>query len=302
MIRSFALANQWSIPKRHLRVTLYDGRELKNLKQRKVLTWVDEKVNVSFSTSTSAYGMAAEANVMITGLKLDTMSYLATSYRYWEKNPIYNEIKIEAGYDNNYGLIYEGTIIEAIPNLNSANFSINLKCFSLYSFTTTEKMTLSYEKITVGEIIAEIAKAIGALPKVTQEASQMEIRDYRLSNCSPIEHMRYVAQITGLNVYLDKNGLFVKKADEPMVGYIPLKVDSSNIIGSPMPTAEGCNVSIRMNPDVVAGQLVELDSLRFPKINAKDYVIGTYYHTGETKGAKWETHLNLIRRNIYGTR
>lgn len=299
MIRSFVLASQWSIPKRYLRITLYDGRELKNLKQRKVLTWADEKANVSFSTTISAYGMAAQANISITGLKLDTMSYLSTSYRSWEENPINNEIKIEAGYDNRHGLIYEGTIIEAIPNLTNANFSINLKCLSLYNVRETEKLTLSYEKITVGELIPEIAKAIGALPKVTDEAAKVEIKGYYLSNRSPNEHVRYVAQITGLNVYLDKDGLFVKKQNEPMVGYAPLKVDSSNIIGAPQPTAQGCNVSIKMNPDVVAGQLVELDSLRFPKINAKDYIIGTYYHSGETKGAKWETHLNLIRKEIY---
>ena len=141
MIRSFVLVSQWSIPKRYLRITLYDGRELKNLKQRKVLVWADEKANVSFSTTTSAYGMAAQANISITGLKLDTMSYLSTSYRSWEENPIYNEIKIESGYDNRHGLIYEGTIIEAIPNLTNANFSINLPSIDITYFLKNELFT-----------------------------------------------------------------------------------------------------------------------------------------------------------------
>ena len=293
------MASQWSIPKRHLRITLFDGREVKNLKSKKVLAWADENANVSFSTTSSTYGMSSEANINIVGLRLDTMSYLSTSYRYWEEFPIFNEIKIEAGYSNNYGLIYEGTVIEGIPNLTTANFSISLKCYSLYNVTSTEKLTLSYDKIKVGDLIEEIAKNIGALPKVTEDVKNIEIKDYHLSNCPPLDHMRYISHITGLNVYLDKNGLFTKKQNEPMIGYSALKVNSSNIIGAPIPTAQGCNVSIKMNPNIVGGQLVELESIRFPNLNAKDYIVGTYYHTGETKGAKWETHLNLIRRSIH---
>lgn len=300
MIRSFALAKKWSIPKRYLSLKLFDGRNIDDLKPREILVFADVNANVSFSTTTSNFGLASQANITIVGLKPETMAFLSTAYRQWEEQPIFNEVRIEAGYDNNHGLIYDGTIIEAITNLNNANFSISLKCISLYNERSEKKISLSFEgKTKVSEIVDVIAKQIGAVPKYTEAAGNVEIESYSLSNASPIEHLRYVAVSTGLNVYVDKNGLCVKKPNEPATGIQPLEVDDKIIIGAPIPTAQGCNVSIRMNPNVSGGQVVKLTSTRFPQVNAKDYIVGTYYHTGETKGGKWETHLNLVREKFY---
>lgn len=294
------MAKKWSIPKRYLSLKLFDGRNIDDLKPREILVFADINANVSFSTTTSNFGLASQANITIVGLKPETMAFLSTAYRQWEEQPIFNEVRIEAGYDNNHGLIYDGTIIEAITNLNNANFSISLKCISLYNERSEKKISLSFEgKTKVSEIVDVIAKQIGAVPKYTEAAGNVEIESYSLSNASPIEHLRYVAVSTGLNVYVDKNGLCVKKQNEPATGIQPLEVDDKIIIGAPIPTAQGCNVSIRMNPNVSGGQVVKLTSTRFPQINAKDYIVGTYYHTGETKGGKWETHLNLVREKFY---
>lgn len=298
MIRSFALDSNWRIPKRYLEIKLFDGRDSVDLREKKLLSWLDVDTNVSFSTSASAYGMASQANVTIIGLKPETMAYLSTSYRYWTENPIYNDIEIDAGYENQHGMIYKGSIIEGISDLNSANFSISLKCISLYRQRQEEIISLTYKEIKVSQLIKDLAEKMGAAPVYTKAVADIIVKDYYLLNTSPEEHIRYLAKITGLNVFFDRNRLIAKKPDEAIDAFNFLELNSDRIIGAPTPTAQGCNVSIRMNPNVIAGQPVKLDSLRFPSMNG-DYVIGTYNHTGETKGAKWTTNLQLIRKSIY---
>lgn len=296
MTRSFILASQWSIPKRYLSMTLFDGRE-GGRKSNKILAWADEKANVSFSTVLSAYGLASEANVTITGLTRDKMLYLATSYTSWTKNKIHNIIKIDAGYDNKHGLIYEGTVIEAIPNLNQANFSISLKCITQYGSRVQDIMSLSYEgEVNVTTIVDRIAKAMKFVPVYNESVRDIKTT-YSLSDSSPQDHIRYLAKITGLDIFTDKNRIIVKKTGEEVKGFNVLKIDDSNIIGSPEPTAIGCNVAVKMDCSVMAGMIVELKSLRFPTITT-DYILSSYYHSGETKGNKWTTYLNLIRRDL----
>lgn len=298
MIRSFALDSGWRIPKRFLEIKLFDGRDSSGLKEKKLLSWIDVNVNVSFSTVANAYGMASQANVKIVGLKPETMAYLSTSYKYWTKNPIYNEIEIDAGYENQHGMIYKGTIIEAISDLNSANFSISLKCISQYRQREQDIISLSRKDVSVADIVKDLAEMMGAAPIYTESASKVIVKDYYLLNTSPEEHARYLSYITGLNVFIDRNRLIAKEPDEYLEAINALDLDSTKIIGAPMPTAQGCNVSIKMNPNVVSGQLIKLKSSRFPTING-NYIIGTYNHSGETKGVKWVTNLNLIREHIY---
>lgn len=292
------MARQWSIPKRYLSMTLFDGRE-GGEKSNKILAWADLNANVSFSTSSSVYGLASEANITISGLTLDKMAYLSTSYTSWTDHPIFNNIEIDAGYENKHGLIYKGTIIEGHPNLNQANFSISLKCFSLYNSRVRDIMSLSYDgEVEVTKIIDEIADAIGFAP-VYNESVRGVKTTYALADSSPEDHMRYLAKMTELDIYADKGRIIAKKKGEPIEAFNKLKIDDKNIVGAPEPTPTGCNVSIKMDSSVCGGQAVELKSLRFPTISSGEYFVSTYYHSGETKGNKWTTHINLVRKNIY---
>lgn len=299
MTRSFILAKQWSIPKRFLSLTLFDGRE-GGVNSNKVLSWADINANVSFSTSASVYGMASEANITISGLTLDKMVYLSTSYTSWTENPIFNDVEIDAGYEGKHGLIYKGTIIEGKPNLNQANFSISLKCFSLYNTRVRDIVSLSYKgEKKVTEIVDEIADMIGFSPVYNESVRDEKINDYSLTDSSPEDHMKYIAKITGLDVFADKGRVVVKKKGESIEAFNKLKLDDTNIIGAPEPTPVGCNVTIKMDSSVCGGQAVELKSRRFPTLDSDKYFVSTYYHSGETKGNKWTTHLNLVRENIY---
>ncbi|MBO7735232.1 MAG: hypothetical protein J6S67_21890 [Methanobrevibacter sp.] len=297
MTRSLDLARGWDIPKRHLSLTLYDGRA-GGVKSKKTLSFVDDYAKVSFQTQASVNGLAPSANINITGLLRDTMGYLATSYTSWTEKKILNRIVLDAGYDDQHGIVFDGEIIEATPSLDSADFNISLKCQSLYSKLTGNISSISKEgEVDAKEIAQEIAKDMD-VQLVYYPEKEYKV-NYTMTDESPVSQMRNLSKMTGLDVYVENGRMYVKEPAKPVDKLPQLVIDSSNIIGAPMPDALGCRVQIRMNPNLKSGMKVKLNSKRFPILNSEDYFLNTYHHVGETKGKKWFSEVILVRTKIW---
>lgn len=291
------MARGWDIPKRHLSLTLYDGRA-GGVKSKKTLSFVDDYAKVSFQTQSSVNGLAPSANINITGLLRDTMGYLATSYTSWTENKILNRIVLDAGYSNEHGVIFDGEIIEAMPSLDTADFSISLKCQSLYSQLTGNISSISKEdEVDAKEVAENIASDMG-VELVYYPEEEFKV-NYTMSDASPVNQMRNLSKMTGLDVYVENGRMYVKEPAKAVEKLPKLVVDSSNIIGAPMPDALGCRVQIRMNPNLRSGMPVSLNSKRFPILNSDDYFLNTYHHVGETKGKKWFSEIILVRTKIW---
>lgn len=298
MIRSLELA-KWSIPERYCKLTLYEGR--RSLKANNVLSFLTKNAKISFSTSETVSGAISETNISITGLKKETMLYLATSFNQWTNNIINNQLILEAGYSNLHGVIFDGEIIEAIPNLESADYTIQLKCISYYSTMINDNFSLTFSgHVPASQIASAIASKSGYLLQNSLKEDVL-VSNYTNIDKSASQHVRALAQMSGLDVWITSGGrLNIKNVGEPIDSVKPFIVDSRNMIGSPEPTALGAKVKIKLNPSVQTGQAVTLISEKFPQINSSGYILQTFSHSGDTKGAKWQTELNLIRSNIYG--
>lgn len=295
MTRGIKLTN-WSIPQRYLKLSLYSGTE-DNQTEDKLLNNVYMDANVGFTTNASVYGMSPEANITIGGLTTDKMAYLATSFNAYFANRQYNSLKIDAGYDNKHGLIYTGTIIEARPNLNSADFTLDIKCMSNYNLLAKNNVSYSADgEKTVKDICQELADNQKLALKF-DATSEVKLKDYNITNKSFYNAIRDLAQDTGLDIWIDDKTLIVKDTDG--VAGSAYVIDSSKIIGAPMPNARGCTVAIRMDTAIRGGMPIVLKSKRFPSLNSSDFFVGSYYHAGETKGNKWQTVVELVRRTLY---
>lgn len=284
-----------SIPQRYLKLTLYAGR--KGRKDTKVLSFLDINAKINFNTSIAMFGSSSEANINITGLTVDKMSYLATSFSMWQKWRVYNSIEIDAGYEGKHQVIFTGTIIDAVPSLEGADYSIALKCSSHYDFATTPDSRQFKGKVSVKDICKQIAKDIKAALVYATNAEAF-VEDYSYSAQNIQTQLRNLSQTTGLNIYLVNNRLYVTKNGGAVDKIPTLKITTADIIGAPRPNAQGCNLSIKMNTELVTGQPVELISYKFPQLNSYQYYVAYFSHTGETKGRKWQTDVKLIRRNI----
>lgn len=291
------MAREWDIPKRYLRLYLYDGRH-GGLESTTALSFLNENARISFQTATAAAELSPSATINIGGLLRDKMGYLATSYTSWLEQSIQNRIVIDAGYNGQHGVLFDGNVIEAIPSLDSADFNISLKCQSEANYLQKNIASITKEgEATVKEIAEKIAKEL-EVKLIYYPDKDYKVNNYSLSDASLVTQMRYLSKISGLEIYCDKKRMYVKEPLKPIKGK-SLVINSNNIIGAPRPDAMGCRVQIRMTPNIQSGMPASLESLRFPILNSENYYVQQYNHTGETKGNKWFTEVDLVRSKIW---
>lgn len=296
------MARNWDIPKRHLVLSLYSGSENEQ-SESNLLSRAGIDANVSFSTSAGVFGQAAEANVNITGLTVDKMAHLATSFNAYRANTEKNSLTIDAGYNNAHGMIYQGLILEGIPNIDSANYSIDLKCFSYYPYMAKKIESISKDgEVLVKDICQEIAGQMGVSLEYKADES-LKLTDYSYRDQSPEDQMRNLGREANIDIWIEnrKTGgiMRAKPKGKPFDSSDILTVDYHNMIGSPLPNPTGCEVNIRLNPAVQGGQKVNLTSLKYPQLSGSDYFISSFYHSGETYGSKWQTTLKLTKSSLY---
>ena len=291
------MARGWDVPKRYINLSLYDGRS-GGLESTKVLAQAGIEAKISFSCQSTVYGMTPQANVNIVGLTRDAMGFLASSYTFWTQNVIHNRIVIDAGYEGQHGIVYDGTIIEGIPNLESADFNISLKCMSYQNAFNENISSISKKDTDAKDIAGDIASELG-VQLVSTPNGEYKLDEYNFQDTDPINQMRYLSKVTGLDIYVENDRMYMKEKGKKANGLSMFSITPDMIISAPLPTNRGCRVQIRMNPNVVCGMPVSLQSQRFPMLNGEDYFIASYLHAGETKGKKWITELELTRSNIY---
>lgn len=288
---------EWSIPKRYLSLTLYDGRVKKT--NKKVLSKLSVFNNIQGDISATVSGASAEANFTIHGLKVDTMAYLSTSYSTWVVNQIQNEIVLDMGYENNHAVMFKGYIIEAVPNFTNENYSIKLKCIGMFPTMLNDIVSLSFAgNHKVKEIAGEIATRLG-FTLMTGDIDDYTINDYSVSDQPLINHLRSLAEMSRLDCYIDNERVVVKKSGEALKQLTIFRVNSKNLIGAPRPTNEGAVIKVRMNPSLRSGQKVTINSAKFPQMKQANFniqMIGTSFNT---YGEEWSNELTLVQQGLY---
>lgn len=288
----------WIVPKRYLKLSLTkDGK-----KDKTVFADWDITNKVTFATSDSVAGGFTEATITLTGLSPDIMGYLASTSTSWLASAQDNKISIDAGYEDNHALIFEGTILEARPNIDTANYSLVIKAQTQFfsQLNTVKSYSFQGEK-PASEIANQFAKDLGFV-FVNALEKDINVSNYQTKDKSIQANLRYLAQITGLDVYSNNNRIYIKESGKALdSSTVPtLTVDYSNMIGSPKITPQGIEVNIKMNPSVISGQEVEITSERFDIINSQKYILQSVSYVGDTRGTDWMTHLILIREDKYG--
>lgn len=287
------MKSNWSIPKRFLRLTLYEGQ-----KDSKVLNRLTEDMSVKFNTSESVSGALNEANIVLSGLQVKKMFYLATSTTQWIKNWRPNRIVIEAGYENRRGIVFDGSVIKGTPNLESADYSITLKAMSLFS-DLTEPRSYSYEgQVPVRQIAKSLADDLGLKLVDGLKDDTIMVSNYNLRNQNSVSGLRQLAQMTGLEIYSSKGRLYIKRPGENIPSGKIITLTSKDIIGVPQPTETGVIINVRLNSSIVSGQIVKVDSLKYTQLKSYEFFVSTLSHSADTRGNDWYTRLNLTKTGL----
>lgn len=287
------MRSNWSIPKRFLRLTLYEGQ-----KDSKVLNRLTEDMSVKFNTSESVSGALNEANIVLSGLQVEKMFYLATSTTQWIKNWRPNRIIIEAGYENRHGIVFDGSVIKGTPNLESADYSITLKAMSLFS-DLTEPRSYSYEgQVPVRQIAKSLADDLGLKLVDGLKDDTITVSNYNLRNQNSVSGLRQLAQMTGLEIYSSKGRLYIKRPGENIPSGKIITLTSKDIIGVPQPTETGVIINVHLNSSIVSGQIVKVDSLKYTQLKSYEFFVSTLSHSADTRGNDWYTRLNLTKTGL----
>lgn len=275
--------------KRTLTARLYQAGSLIN-------TFTEETA-FTFNTSEAVSGALNEANIVINGLRTDKMFELATSNTQWVKNWVQNRIVIEAGYDGANGTVFDGTIMDAKPDLSRADFSISLKAMAMFAELTTVKSYTFAGDVAINDIAGKFASDLG-LVLVSDLDASATINNFTVRDQNAVMGVRSLAQSAGLDIFESKGRLYVKKQGYGLAGAAQMVIPQSEIIGIPEPTPTGVVVSVRLNPAYLTGQRVKVNSIKYPQLNSYDFYVSTMTHAGETRGSQWTTRLNLMKEGL----
>jgi hypothetical protein len=279
---------------RKLKLQIYDDKN-------KLLFNCDEQTKISFNTSESVSGAVSECNLSIVGLRPDKITFLSNykSLLFGDFQRI--KVILYGGYSNQYNCIFSGQITEAVSEFNTADYVINLKVANGY-FENNEYMLLEYgNEITLKQLLNDIAGKIAWGTNYSNLLEDITLPNY--SNNLPLySHLRTLSDTTNTDIYTSNNVIYAKKRGWRLDNKKAIIYGFKNLVGTPTPTPIGCELTIRMNPNIYTGQVLRVESQRMKFLNGVDYIVSSFNHVGDTYGAEWTTHINtIIKDNIYAT-
>lgn len=232
--------------------------------------------------------------------------------------PEFTRVVIHGGYDGNFGVLFDGTIIQvrrgresqtdtylditAADGDQAYNFSVS--ALSLAAGSTPNDH--------VQAILADMAKhgvTKGYIPELPGNPLPRGKVIFGMSR----DELRNVAENTDTSWSIQNGQLNMIPESSYMEGDVPVITSATGMIGLPEQTQNGINVRVLLNPNIKIGQAVKIDNksiqgFRFglgvrqmltnenTELQAKTNADGLYYvmcadHIGDTRGNEWYSDL-----------
>lgn len=203
----------WDVPKRYLRVDLYKGEGSRAI----ALNTLTEDARVKFNTVAAVSGALTEANITISGLSVKTMFDVATSTTQWVKNWVQNHIVLSAGTYINHSKIFDGTIMEAQPSLDNADYSITVKAITGFG-SMTQPVSYTFAGSTpVATIASKIAADNGLAFVDGLQNPNVRVSDFSVRETNIVDTLRQLSQACLVDLYIDMGRLYLKPIGQAIV-------------------------------------------------------------------------------------
>lgn len=268
------------------------------------------ELRIKFSVKRSDTMTPNTADIRVYNLDLQTAIKIRKEF---------TRVILQAGYQGNFGVIFQGNIKQVILGRESAT--------DTFIDIVAGDGDRAYNFAVVNSTVAagctqadQITTAVGAMkPKGVSaghvgDTTPVQLPRGKVMYGNARNYLRSVAQTTQSTWSIqDEKVTFVSKK-----AYLPgervIITSKSGMIGTPQQTNEGVNVKTLLNPNIKISSRIQIDnaSIELVKINlsvpnsaanipAPVTADGVYYvlvaeHTGDTRGIEWYT--NLICLNI----
>lgn len=266
-------------------------------------------LRIKFSVKRSDDMSPNSADIRVYNLNSDTANDLY--------NKEYTKVVLQAGYLSNFGVIFQGNIIQVIVGRESStdtyvdilagdgdqayNYSIVNTTLAAGS-SQMDQLAAATSAMKKHDVSAGYTSVI--IPKVLPRAKVMygNARD----------HIRSLADSNGFGWSIQNGKINFLKQTTYLPGEIVVLTSKTGVIGTPQQTNEGVNLTCLINPTIKVSGLVRLDnaSINQLKLNlqipgspsnagALLNADGTYYvlvceYEGDTRGIPWYCHLTTL--------
>jgi hypothetical protein len=268
------------------------------------------ELHCKFSTKRSDTVTPNMADIRIYNLSEETAATIKKEF---------TRIILQAGYDSNFGVIFQGNIVQSFfghENATDSYFDI-LACDGdrAYNYAVVAASLAAGSSATdhANEVIKAM-NAKGLVGPVQPPTGETVLSRGKVLFGNARDYLMGIGQASKTNPTIqDERLVFI-----PKKGYLPgeavVLTSKTGMIGNPVQTNEGVNLRTLLNPMIKIGGRVKIDnkSVERLKINlsvpnspanipAPLTADGVYYvlvaeHTGDTRGQDW--YSNLITLNI----
>lgn len=286
-----------SFPEQH-------GSDSSLLASQKVLDGLNIRFNVKIYSN---IGIPAEAYISIYNLNREDMQFLTTSAATWLAQQ--SLIQLYAGYDDNVKCLFSGQIMDAPPE-GFPDMALNIKGISGANWMSNQ-IDVQKANLKLGDLIDYTSSVTGYpvnIPSYIRKSNEMlnkHIEDFSYTG-SAWNLLDKIQDMTGgfdigdksiiLSTYNDNT--YVWSPNPSTEGKYLLINEESGMIGIPHPTGVGVDITMLLNPDVNAGDIIYLDSKRVPQCNGS-YYITAIHHEGELRGNQWQTTISCSHTANY---
>lgn len=278
------------------------GTEL--LKTQKVI----EGVNIRFSCeTTSTYGIVSSGTIDVYNLNRHDTEFLTTSTSFWLNRQ--RLVQLYAGYDDDIRMIMSGQILEAPPS-GYPDMSLHIRLYGNTKWTS-EVINVQKSELKIVDLIDYVGRVTGYAVNMPDWLRRQNMwLNKRLDNYSytgtPMDLLDKIQNMVGGYNPNEDSFVIGVQNDEIVVGS-PSKDATNNVllvsketgmIGLPMPTYNGIDVKMLLNPDIKVNDVIKLESDRVGMCNGYYYVI-KIRHEGEVRGNQFYTTLTCARNPTY---
>lgn len=269
--------------------------------ENKALSWSSDDMGntglkVDFSVQKTVGGIGEQADITVTGLSLEHIGYLCTVMRPRDNDIPKNFVQLEAGYGDDYGVIFQGGIFEIVPNVDVPDMAVKLTCTAGFQDNKNSIFQFNGANVPYLDIVKALAEHLKMPLKVNStEATTITVKSVSI-DCSGLQAISAIRELRKglIDIYLSGGVLYVDDTKAGATGNIIKLTGESGLIGTPQPTVAGVNCKSLLRPSLQAGNFFYVESKKLPIVNGT-YRIMNVTHTGSTRGNEFYSVIEANR-------
>lgn len=258
-------------------------------------------LQVEFEIDQTPNGFVSYAEITIYGLRSSTKERIYREY---------TSVRLTAGYVDNYGPIFKGSIVNIESGRDAAEHWVKLYCRSGGRQWESQTISQSFGEGTPQiEIIRAVAESFGYPVQIQGDFSNLPpaVLGKTLDQDSK-SAMEGLARDFDLTWLMQNDTLVVLAPDTVIPSDEPTFTPTTGLVGSPSITILGADIIVKLSGSIRPGQAFNLEAQtgqfsfnsvyykKFPDTIGKGrYRVLSMKHSGSFYGDNWDTTLEGLR-------